>query len=169
MGLSPLTGGHVVRENQPRLRPGGRGGAGVLGHLCLHRACLCGQGLQEGVRGSAQAGFPEEGAQHQPCSGAQKSVGRGGRGALLGVKELGRGMGGLGSPSGGRSSEHLQGQAEKFGGAPRSLCLAHSLFPHWGALCPLQLLSAWEGTSESFTLQCKLAHQTPGDPGGRVP
>lgn len=50
------------------------------------RARLCGQGrqgqdLQEGVRGSAQAGFLEEEAQHQPCSGAQKSVGRGEGGA----------------------------------------------------------------------------------------
>lgn len=54
--------------------------------------------------------------------------------------------------------------------APACRHLAHSLFSHCSVLCPLRLLSVvWEETYESFTLQCELAHQTPGDPGGHSP
>lgn len=71
-------------------------------------------------------------------------------------------------------TEDLEGQAWRFRGTSRSPCLqrhlAHSLFPHWGVLCPLLLLSAvWEDTYESFTLQCELAHQTPADSDGYSP
>ena len=57
------------------------------------------------------------------------------------------------------------GQAERPRGASGSPCPLPR--PLWGVLCPLQLFSVvWEATYESFTLQCELAHQTPGDPDG---
>lgn len=61
------------------------------------------------------------------------------------------GMGGLGSTKSRLRDPCLQRH------------LAHSLFSHWGDLCPVWFLSAvWEDTYESLTLQCELVHQTPG-------